>query len=285
MSVSSVSLLDGLTATAAHDYTIKYTAKYRVITTSATDGPLVVMNGSGLPQIWDYYDVSGGVDVNAFARTMTATQSSEKRTVWEVTINWEPLTGGQTVDDSASDPFNRPTRYWIEPVNYTHTVDTDNTGKPIKNTANKPYDEPQVMEATRMVLVAEKPYATLQEIIDLNIAHAMSVNDAAFKGASARQALCRSILSSQLMKENDVEFYLATFRIEFNEDTWDVEIVNRGYTYIDGAGEEAVVVINGERPSEPVLLEADGSITPQGSVGTTSTFEVIRESDFTLLGI
>ena len=289
MSIESVSLLPGLEATATDDFRVVYTAHYRVITTSATDGPLTVMNASALPTLWSSFSV-GDSDVNAFVKKISVKQSTDVRTMWDVTVNWEPLRPGQTPDDEYQDRFNRPIRYWIESVNYTDIVEVDQAGDPIVNSANQAFDEPLTEERSRIVLCAEKPFATLQEIIDLNLSHAMSVNTDTFYGATARQCLCRPILCSQLMTENDISFYLGTFRIEFNEDTWDRKVVDRGFLTIDGDCESTADHANaidkdGNFTAEPVLLDSDGTALGPCETGTPLVFETIRQTAFSELGI
>ena len=139
-----------------------------------------------------------------------------------------------------------------------------------------------------MVLVAQRPMATLQEVIDLNLIHAMTTNSDTFYTAAADTCLCRPIQSGPMQTVNDVEFYMATFRIEFNENTWDRSIVNRGLKHYRSAADKTLIDAkdeDGNLMAEPVLLATDGSRLGDNVVGNTLDFSIKSQTAFSGLGI
>ena len=153
-------------------------ATYKIafdITTNTIMGPRGVAIGSinpalghtnTLPELWTGYSYHAGTaayesDNFSRARSYTFTQDPLDRMRWSCEVTFTPLEPGETQEDNAENPVNRPAKYSVDREVYTEIVEKDVEGDQIVNKAGAMYDEPLDQEATRGVLVIKKNVATL----------------------------------------------------------------------------------------------------------------------------
>lgn len=175
---------------------------------------------------------------------------------WIITCHWAPPKPG--TDSSTPpdiNPLNEPIRYHLEWAHFTRLVEKDNSGNPIINSAGDLFDPPIEIDDARPVLVAVRNMYPLQNIIDLAIEYKNAVNTDTFYGATARTCKVESIQSGTIQERNGQPFYAVTFRVEFNEDTWDKLLVDRGTQVLeqDATG-------TGYHKAWPKKRNSDGSL-------------------------
>lgn len=273
-----------------------YQLRYVVDSDDPEESPIAVYVGGvafagavQLPERGDSYAFNGDTDGSSYAQRFRIyrPQPNDLATRWFVDVTFMSLMPGTTSGDADSNPLARPTKYWIEDEPYNVLVTEDKDGVPIVNSAGQEFTEPPEEEDYHMILVAEKNFATLAEIIALNQTYARGVNTDTFYGATARKCLCMPIKCSPPKEENDVTFYTATFQIKISDKQWDLKIVDQGYMHKKGTGDELYRALDedGEPTAEPVLLDTDGTRLAAGTVGQFLTFRRRREVAFSGLGI
>lgn len=264
---------------------------WNVETDDPTDGPIAVKAGAEvtspdpLPPLWTTYSYHGESDTSIFLkrREVQPRHGAQGRTMWRVIGHYEPLEPQEQPDDSNPDPFLRPVKYRLEHVTYTEVVDVDKDDKPIVNSAGQEFDEPLEQEKSRMVLVADQIVPDLQTIINHNLTWAGKVNSTPYRGGGPRMWFVHTIGSSDLLSESGVDYYVATWRLELNFDTWDRKVLNRGFKHYDNAADKKLVIAkdkDGLPVNEPILLATDGTRLGDGIDGNFLSFRVKDEVSF-----
>lgn len=285
----------------AADYMLTGSGTYQVRYTVDSDDPLespiaiyvggVAFGGAvALPARGDSYSFNGDDDDSAYAQRyrIYRPEPKIKPTRWFVDVTFMPLQPGTLPGDSDSNPLARPAKYWIEEEPYTVLVTEDKDGNPITNSAGQEFTEPPEEEDYHMILMVEKNYATLAEIITLNQTYARAVNTDTFYGATARKCFVMSIRCSPPKEENGVTFYTATFSIKISDKQWDLKIVDQGFMHYESSSSDELVRakdLNGEDTPEPVLLDTDGTRLAAGALGLFKTFRRRKEVAFSGMGV
>ena len=307
MSVTSSNLLGPPVGSVDKDYKREYTGIWRVKTNSINDTWLTVLLQSGsasltnpVPDLWTTYAVGNDVDNGVYLQSKSAALEFDpelSKTTWLVTGVWRaPLPGKDPEQDNQPNPLNRAARYHMEFANYTKVVEKDIFGKAPVNAAKKGFDPAMEHDDSRPVLVVVRNEWPLAAIIARSIQYKNAVNTDTFYGATKRQAKMESIISSDLLIENEVRFYSVVYRIQFNDKTWDFEPVNQGYSYFETAGDDNVIEAmeldsSGNKTatpvSEPVGLAHDGTRLDDNvpKIYVETPFRIYPEQAFGPLGL
>lgn len=263
-----------------------------IITGSDNDGPQVCMIGAPfvgpdpLPLIGSLYSVGNDFDFSAFCHDISFEQNPQRLKEWTATAHYKTLDDqGQQEDVQSTNPLTRPIHYRIEHEHWTRVVEKDKDGVAIKNSAGVPFDTGVELDDSYMVLIAEKNFSTLQQIIDLNTNFAMKVNNDPFKGGQIREWLCRPIASSDIQYENGVAFYRATFHLAYKPGKWDVDILDRGFSELNGGVLRDILDKNKQPITEPWPLNGAGVKLPEGSPLVFVTKRLRGEAAFSGLGV
>ena len=289
-----------------------YKLRYRV-TTAGAQGPISVANqalSAGpnmLPSIWFTYSCRGDTDLHSYAREYKIEQDEKSQFVYWIEVYYKPLEPGEVKGDdlfgdttlagtpinSEANPVDRPTVVWWDREVYTSKDDLTIEGKLLGNAALTTYEDAEETEETRGVLVVEKNYLTLAEVIDVSAKFERAVNQTTWnvggKSYPARTFICRSVDSSPAKHDNGYTYYTVRFRFACADygRTWDSKYAERGVTYWkkDSSG-DYVLNADGSRKrftapgGEPVLLKADGTLLEAGQDPVVASFRVKREVDF-----
>lgn len=273
-----------------------YEAVWHVQTDDPMDGPVTVLteaqalaSSERVPALWSTYAFHDEQDIASFLRSFRVEPREDphnSKTLWRVIAHYEPLEPQEQEGDGDTDPLQRPVRYRLEHTSYTRVVEQDNEGNAIVNACEQEFDEPIEDEQSRIILVAEKNFASLQEIINLNLTYAGKVNNDSYRGAGERMWYCHTIGCSDLQTEGNVSFYTATFRLELNFETWDRKVLNRGFKHYDDSNKLVQATDTAGIPcNEPILLDEDGTRLADGATGNFITFKVKKEVAFSGLGV
>lgn len=307
-----------------------YTLGYKVV----TDGVMapgavandVVAAGTDpgpitLPNMGSTYSFQGFTDSYSYLldRQVTPLDWYSDKTLYQIVDTYQPPPDGDLAQYSTN-PVGRYPVFEFDREVYAATVEFDNQGNQIVNTAGQPYDEPVEMEHTRSVLVASYNVATLATAVQLITTYEGAVNSQVWYpggGTTAiqpRQALCREVTSSRLVSENGSQYYRLTFRVAIHEPkpatspyaqagTWDLGLLQRGfiayrslrsggkdplnvkgYIRTDGSVEGDDFDSTAERSNEPFLLADDGTVLPADQDGRYQFYRVRREVSFANIG-
>lgn len=169
---------------------------------------------------------------------------------WKCTCTWKypDADGHGGSNPPTENPLDEPIRYHVEMAPFQKIVDkewdydgtnTDTVKKRLlQNSAADGFNPPLVIDDFRPVLVAIKNWdgTDLTGLISLITQYKNAVNDDTFYDAAARCAKVESIVGTPLQERNGVTFYQVTFRIQFDENTWDIPLIDRGTQHLTGNG-------------------------------------------------
>jgi hypothetical protein len=217
-------------------------------------------------------------------RTPIKLEHKGNKTVWIATAEcgpWPSDTGttpGDTapIDGIYNHPLYRKVIWWGERMTEQEAVERDYQDIPILNSADKPYDVPVFRERYMTVLVAQKNFASYEDIVDLNDDFDNTCNSDTFRGRDPRTVRFLGADISQPQYENGIEFYTATMRFGVKKEQWYIPLVNRGWGFYNmpKSNPTAKYITGGDdisQPiSEPVLLDLDGmKVTDAASASQT----------------
>ena len=236
--------------------------------------------------LWKY----GGIDTTAICKEVEFSQDEPNDAGhWIATAEFGQPESGNTPEDEDENPLRRRARFSVQsideliPVAEDNGLDNGGTPKPLRNSAGDEFIDPIQIENHSPVLVIQKNIGNIQSIIDWNLEYNQSTNSSSFRNGDPRTVKFVPIRVGDEQFENGILYYPATFAFAYKADTWDEAIVNQGYYHLDGGDRKRAKDADGEDSVSPVLLETDGSLTPQGQIGNTLKFRVRPERDFNTL--
>ena len=288
-----------------------YNVRY-LIQTDGVMGPKAIYAGAQAlsaltndipPAIWATYSYQGDTDSYSWARRFNVTQKDEgNTTLYYLTIQYTPADdgeGSQTVGgdpiEKTANPVNRAAVMWWDREVYTQITLKDIEGKAIVNKCQDYYPDDIEIEHTRGVLVIEKNYATLGEVIDLSRTYDGTVNGSVWniagKTVLARCALCREVSSGPPQTEQGYVFFHVVFRFALRSGTWDEPKIETGqfhWTKKDGVYESVSIAGTTYRKHTDagcfVPLNDDGTRRPEDQPYIVTNWKVRPEANFNALG-
>lgn len=309
MSVTASELIDD--SAGAVDGKQTYKAVYRVTTNDRDQpAPSVYYEAQAalphpVPVYYATYALNGFTDVNCFAKSIQINRSKKDGSgglIWIVEVEWSTMEPQDREQTSSDNPLTEPVRRWVEfedvqePVEEALNIEAlpgisrpAETRGPIQDAAGGEPSSPLVRTRRVPVLCARKNYATYTEILAIEATYGNTVSNGVYKGAAARCAAFRSIQSSEPQFGGGIEYYTGVIRVAFKDTAWYTQMVNRGFAYLDSGDlkEATVKDKDGQEvpSSQPVLLELDGTRTPDGDMGTVINWLTEDEADYSGLGI
>jgi hypothetical protein len=261
--------------------------EFRVVTSDPLVGSIAVRTASGIPTIGQNYNVTGGFaesDVGSFVQQISGQEESEDGLSWIVTVEYGPYDASQF----GINPVNWPVKLTFNGNKFQRIVWVDVNGNPVLNSAKERFQEPLTADDTRTTIVA-----TRNELIsgfDLTLAETYrdSTNNAVWNGFPAKYVKCGTISTGEPQYDSNAQvyFYTVTYPFEINRDTWDTKVLDQGFSYIDGTGKRlAVRDKNGQRPSDPSLLDGSGNVLPVTGTAVYRTFEIYPERNFSTFNL
>lgn len=273
----------GRTGRSSEGATREYTRVFRVLTDNVLDGPLVVMIGSGLPQVGNAYsEASGAVDLGARVTTVDPVQDQDNPKVWTVTIRYSTAPGPQasgsgsggkgTKGGSGTDPSEdsrnpllRPAEVGWSFTRYRKPVRKANlyaiggavnsavdTVVPVVNSAGDPFVPIPEIDDSRLVLSVSRNEATFDPLVAIDYQDA--VNSDGFLGAAKRTAKLN--LSAKRDWDKVIgPYYKVQYEIEFRREGWLLSILDAGLHDLNG---KVLIDTNGQPYSDEVPLNGFG---------------------------
>jgi hypothetical protein len=236
-----------------------------------------------LPDLYQNHSEFGVTDASSYVQSVDLAQEEGHQCIWKATVNYGPMPPGSSPGDNVATPTLRPTRWRVEWLDQQGILVKDRLGNPIVNSVGDEFDIPLDEPELFMVLVAEKNYLTLQEIIDLGIQYHGTVNSAIFRGGAVRTVKFLPIQSSDIQHESGISFYTAALRFAYNPKTWDREVLNRGWRFRQAAAgpiQKIIDPVTKLPPSQPLNLAADGTLIPDGDPAVYLKFEANVLADY-----
>jgi hypothetical protein len=235
----------------------RYKVEFEVDQTDA--GPLAdgigivlaaqLLVGDGrVPETGEHYDYFTE-DLDSFCQNLTweRTNAKELATRWKIIAEFGPVTGDPSILNVP--PLSRPVIYdidWIEeqvPLEQARIVEgLPHIGRaagslgPVCNSCGIEFTEAALKTIYYPILIAQKNYATLDEIVALNLAYQGTTNSDTFFDASARKAKYLMTASGGQQQQMGQTFYPGTTRVWFKQPTWDRQILNNGWGHFKKTG-------------------------------------------------
>lgn len=286
----------------------RYTILYNVETNDRDDQPQQVLFGAqtiggGNDQVADWgdqYNIGNDFDGCSYATGFEVVPRGETfPRKWRIAVDYERLIDGQQFVD----PVKRLPLYWIESQHHSRLTwkkfDPQTQEELIiRNSAELMLPDPVEVDSANVVLRAVKNFRTIAEIRNLSTQLAYTVNGVRWPPSLAqyeddrsavRTWLCHPIESSQLQVHGFYQYATASFRFEWNRDTWNHFVLDRGVVYTDGDKIFQQHDDNGFLSAEVVNLDGAGNKLPDGSkpvfVDEPNGIQLFRQDSWTFLGL
>lgn len=257
-----------------------YTKKYRVVFDSWTASSISAASAPGIPRTFETFSDGGDLDVFAVVTAIRADQSTELAPyAWDVEVDFRRA-GDQ---EKEQNPLLRAARlYWSFGVG-NKIAEKDINGDAIVNSSEEQFDPPAEMDDPVVTLRVEKNYSSFDPATAYDYVN--TVNDDVFLGATARKWKCNGISQNGPEEENGIVHYPVEFEFAFNPNTWDLEVLDRGFKKIVAGEQINITDGNDQLITSPKLLDGAGGELAVGGAPVFLTFEVYQKKVFAALGI
>ncbi len=229
-----------------------------------------------------------------YVETINGRRSEVNRNYWDFEVQFSTPPEGEERDNvSNPNPLNRKPVYNVDYIereyvvkqaknlqamgfNFDSGVRPANTLGPIVNAAFRRPDEPIVDTERLGVIVIERNYPFLGDIVALNVDYRRTTNSDELElgGRTIEPRQLKYLITRSLgrQEENGVVFYPGVTEIAIEKDT-DLVLDNVGYEYWDPDAGDWARAKDGEGndTAEPVNLKLDGTLKPAGGVGDTGS--------------
>lgn len=265
------------------------TIEYRVTTDDKTITRYDIMTSGLLPVKYQQHPQNPLMTV----RDVTLDQD-EAPTVWTATVSYSsaPYDKDDEEDEDFDSPLDKPARIRWTTTQFTKPIFRDLNEEAIVNSAGDYFDPPIEVDASRFSLVVEKNLVSVPSWV---LTYSNAINNASFDVLGltipARTAKLSELAISEVQKEQDVEFYTVTFRLELanaEEEDWVVRVLDQGlheYEPTISGYVKTPILIDGEPAKQPVLLNGSGVaiVNPEPTDAVYLEYNVYREKDFSVL--
>lgn len=215
-----------------------------------------------------------------FARNFVTVPVDDNLMLWDTTVTWTVPDDGQDAEVMQPNPLFRPPVFNIEfieteyPIELAENLDAlphggggggdraVNTIGDLVNAAGKRPDEPQVATERNAVLVIERNYANLDEIVAVNQQYKRSTNSDSFQGFDQETLVYMVTDSLGKRTEGNYTYFPGVTRIEQKKSSLRI-VSNMGYAYWDATAEKITEDKDGFKDLHN--LRMDGTKIPAGS--------------------
>ena len=279
----------GREAKTGSDWKREYKRVFQVTTISPTVGAATVRNSIGV-SIGNPYDTTDGVgtvadewterDPGSYVNSIMAAQSGGDDgdgMNWFVTVSY----GGYDPTVFPENPLHRPVTVDWDFAQFQRTVDEDETGTPVVNSAGDYFDPPVETDDSRPVLTLVRNEARFDPMLAMNYKDSTN-SDLWFGIFPPRTAKCVNIKPKHILDPNIGWYWEVTYEFSFNFiDTWIRKILNQGMRQLslDQTKYEHIMQKGGPITS-PVPLDENGRELPAGTAPYFLEFHILKEQAF-----
>lgn len=269
-----------------------YQIQWLVKTTSANDGPQVVLSTPGLPTPASYWLYGNDNDPWAFCRPnmdVTPVVDKERNVHWLVdqVFSTKPLRRCQTT--TIENPLNEPLEIAGSFVRYTKAATHDRNGVPLKYSNHQLMKGPAVeFDANRPTVQISGNFATL----DLGlIAGAIdTLNDDTLWGLSARKVKLSNAAWSRRLYGTCTYYYNVRYEFDIDFNTFDRDIVDEGTMILSPCGDASnpkdyIAYKDSRGVNQRILLNGAGAPLGDADAPVSIGIEYYGETNLLLLGI
>jgi hypothetical protein len=288
-----------------------------VVTDTIEDGPAIVMQCAGLPQIGDTWNFGNDIDVWAFClpymkvSPAPGVKEGGGFYYWKVDQKFTTTPQWRCSTAQIEDPLSEPQQISGSFVKYTKEGVYDRYGLPMRSSSHEPFHGQQAeYDANRPTVkisqnVASLDLPTITSLVD-------NLNDSTLWGVSARCVKLSNVSWERKLYGTCYYYYTRNFEFDINFETFDRYIIDEGNKCLNGHWDKAtgtyvVDNIGGSAPDpsnplhfkqaldragQPIRMPLNGAGLPIDATGTGSGyqlhslfFEYYPEANLLALGI
>jgi hypothetical protein len=290
MAIQSVTLVPG-SRTANKDamWRRKYKRTWRVITNDPTDeGPLILgasdpTTGVHVAYIGNSYaPTSANRDYGAFVQSLDAQEENEDGLSWLVTAEYGPYDAGLF----GANPVEWPVKVVFKGQMREQIIYYDQAGNPLVNSAGEPWADPVTIDDPRFSLVVTRNESISSFALNTSYTYGGTLNLNAWNGITALWAKMGIIDTGEPTYDSNSQtyYYVVTYPIEINRNGWARKVLDRGFNYVSG-GSLLPILVNGQKPDDPQLLDGSGGILAHGGTPVSITSDVVPQVDWSPLAL
>ncbi len=287
--------IDGRSKRDAAEGVREYTRRFWVQTEYVTDDPALALNAIGIPTIYQTYNTESHTDLFAVCSERTATPQSDNPKIWEIECRYTTIEINIDLTGQADALFDPPDiEFGFESKSRAIYGYPDpqqayiGGGRPtaasgIVNSAGEPFDPPVEVEVSYPVLTITRNEPIF--LPSLAVRFQDAVNADFFWGVNPRCAKIKGI-SATKQYQNNLYYWKVTYKIVFNRETWDLQILDIGTYYIDASDSNK----KKDFLTDPGKTPRIGNLTAVGDDGGDTIHfiyfdEVWRQEQFAVLNL
>lgn len=262
--------------------TFSATWNFLVVTDSATvTREEVLLSTPGLPIVGLVYGPT-----NMRCMSKTAKRKKDNPLYWDVVVEFE--SGAEQQKPNSSDPNNPDPTSWV-PVFIVDSFETKQrviyndlatSPVPIVNYAGQLFSEP----CTRSISLCSFSFTQFEDAgqdINVFLERNDTCNKSAFDGRAART--CKlNVLSAELGYYGGYAAWKATYKITYDRDTWDTEMLQVGTSFKDIADSNKIKPYMDETNMYRItgMLETTGAKRSLTATPLTTKFVTVKPIEF-----
>ena len=234
------------------------TATYRVIYDTQPDDPGSALSADDTTTAIPALGASFPGIALMTVRSKSAQYDQHHPRMVHVVVNYSDVFDELTEDP---DPLARPADITWSTVQYDVPFEVDADDTAVLNSAGDPFDPPPTEPQYRLQCTIEKNVATHDP--DDAFSFINTVNNGAITIAGVPVTAGQALLTewrATSEREGDTAYVRVAFVIQFAA-SFDREILDRGFYFLDGTDKRAILDDDGEPFSEPQLLDGSGAVT------------------------
>lgn len=267
----------------------EYNRCWLVKTTTYYSGPVLIRlaaNSFGIPLLFSYYQNGDGSehDTGAILQSFDTRKNDEAPNLWELEATYSTLTKDQQSHFDSNgqpilDPLKEPQEVEFTFSQFQKPIEKTIYGEATVNSTGDAYDPPIMIDDSRLVLRISKNEPTFDP--HAAVLYQDAVNEDSFLGFGPGMAKINN-LRGLWTSRNGVRFSQNTYEIHFRPEGWDIQVLDRGYAYLDSNNRRVRACDAQQRPlADPILLNGAGKpLQPlnsayPGAVGTLAPGTVL----------
>lgn len=300
MSVTSATVIND-TGTVTDDFHVEYSLTYQVITSTAADGPQVVLAYMrGIVPYGSTYARGNDSDSNAVcrfignARRIVSDAKTSGKFAWNVDVRYSTKGTKNDPADQPGDPLSWAWRVSGAYGSGQKWVTKDIDDRAIANSADEPFEDVPPIDDPLIVLRLEKntPTISLQQWSEAR----GKVSETTLWGLEPRRVKLKQWTWTPQWTSSGVAYIANQFEVEIYFDGYYYEPADAGFREFvglntDGSPNYEPILIKGEIPTRPVFLNGAGQMKQSaaavvyfdGQGANPNPFKLEKEYDFSTI--
>lgn len=200
---------------------------------------------------------------NPLAKATSISSGRVKGQLWYWTVHYETLISQEKQEKrTVSNPLNRAIRWRMIPRHEKKVVEKDIEGRVLCNSAgDQTFPLPEIprtyatFHGTKNVAAIPNWFRTLADKLNSD---SFTIQQYGYT-AAPKTLLFEPGPASDVMEENGIQYFQIEFTL-IDQESWEWKRIDRGFYFIDEDDEKKRILINGDWPDEPQLLDGEGGI-------------------------